>query len=114
DPTDTFSIMGVQYTGVTYQTTTTDISVTRDDYPLDSIGCPSMPVESESYYFQIGGGWFESTPQHRMPEEVDITTSVFTGTNPNYQTKLKPFNYGDEYLDRYRKFPFMDMGFRLR
>ena len=114
DPTDTFSIMGVQYTGVTYQTTTTDISVTRDDYPLDSIGCPSMPVESESYFFQIGGGWFESTPQHRMPEEVDITTSVFTGVNPNYQTKLKPFNYGDEYLDRYRKFPFMDMGFRLR
>jgi len=114
DPTDTFSIMGVQYTGTTYQTTTTDISVTNIDYPIDSFGCPSMPVESESYFFQIGGGWFESTPQHRMPEQVDLTTSVFTGSNPNYQTTLKPFNYGDEYLERYRNFPFMDMGFRLR
>jgi len=114
DTTDVFSIMGVQYTGVTYETTTTDISVTNLDYPIDNIGCPSMPVESESYYFQIGGGWFESTPQHRMPENVDLTTSVFTGSNPNYQTKLKPFNYGEEYLERYRSFPFMDMGFRLR
>jgi len=114
DTTDLFSIMGVQYTGVTYEITTTDISVTSSDYPIDNIGCPSMPVENESYYFQIGGGWFESTPDHRMPDEVNLTTSVFTGANPNFQTNLKPFNYGEEYLERYRSFPFMDMGFRLR
>ena len=114
NPTDVFSIMGVQYTGYTLSSSTKDISITSADYPFDSIGCPSMPVDSESYYFQIGGGWFESTPQHRMPEQVDLTTTVFTGTNPTFQTKLKPFNYGEEYLDRYRKFPYMDLGFRLR
>jgi hypothetical protein len=114
DPTDVYSIMGVQYTGVTATTVTRDISVTINDYPIDSFGCPSTPVDSESYFFQIGGGWFESTPQHRMPEQVDLTTSVFTGSNPNYQTKLKPFNYGEEYLDRYRNFPFMRLGFNLR
>jgi hypothetical protein len=114
DPTDVYTIMGVQYTGFTTTSTITDISVTQDIYPIDQYGCPSTPVDSDSYYFQIGGGWFESTPQHRMPEQVDLTTSVFTGTNPNYQTKLRPFNYGEEYLDRYRKFPYMDLGFRLR
>jgi hypothetical protein len=114
DPTDVFSIMGVQYTGVTYSVTTTDISITQNEYPIDNIGCPSTPVDSESYYFQIGGGWFESTPQHRMPEKVNITTSVFTGSNPDYQTTLLPFNYGEEYLERYRNFPYMDLGFRLR
>jgi len=114
DPTDVYSIMGVQYTGVTLSGATIDISVTPVDYPIDQLGCPAMPLEGENYYFQIGGGWFESTPQHRMPEQVDLTTSVFTGANPNYQTKLKPFNYGEEYLDRYRKFPYMNLGFKLR
>jgi hypothetical protein len=49
-----------------------------------------------------------------MPEQIDLTTSVFTGANPNYQTNLLPFNYGEEYLQRFRKFPYMDIGFRLR
>ena len=114
DPTDVYSIMGIQYTGVTLSAVTTDISVNLNDYPIDQFGFPSMPLESENFYFQIGGGWFESTPQHRMPEQVDLTTSVFTGTNPNFQTILKPFNYGEEYLDRYRKFPNMNLGFKLR
>ena len=114
DLTDVYSIMGVQYTGVTLSSVTKDISATSVDYPLDEFGCPSMPVESDSYFFQIGGGWFESTPQHRMPEQIDITTSVFTGENPTYQTSLLPFNYGEEYLQRYRQFPYMDLGFRLR
>ena len=114
DPTDVYSIMGVQYSGVTQSTELIDINITPQDYPIDQFGYPSMPLESENYYFQIGGGWFESTPQHRMPEQVDLTTSVFTGTNPNYQTILRPFNYGEEYLDRYRKFPFMNLGFKLR
>jgi hypothetical protein len=49
-----------------------------------------------------------------MPEQVDLTNSVFTGSNPNFQTTLQPFNYGEEYLNRYRDFPYMDLGFRLR
>jgi len=114
DPADVYSIMGVQYTGVTLSSETKDISVTTVEYPVDEYGCPSMPVESDSYFFQIGGGWFESTPQHRMPEKVDLTTSVFTGSNPTFQTTLLPFNYGEEYLQRYRQFPYMDLGFRLR
>jgi hypothetical protein len=114
DTTDIYSIMGVQYTGFTTNITTQDISVRRSDYPMDSFGYPSMPLDSESYYFQIGGGWIESTPQHRMPAQVDITLSTFTGQNPDYQTTLLPFNYGDEYLQRYRQFPYMEVGYKIR
>ena len=114
DTTDIFSIMGTQYTGFTTQTILSNVDTVIEDYPLDDEGYPSMPQATDSFYYQIGGGWFESTPQHRMPEKVDITNSVFTGANPNFQTTLLPFNYGEQYLERYRNFPYMDLGYRLR
>lgn len=109
-----FSIQGVQYTGFTTTSTNFTVLTTRDDYPVDEFGCPRMPTPSESYFFQIGGGWYESTPQHRMPEFAVPTNIVFTGNNPNYQTQLLPFNYGEEYLFRYRYFPYMSLGYKLR
>ena len=114
DTTDVFSIQGVQYTGFTTTSTNTNVLTTRTDYPVDEFGCPKMPTPSETYYFQIGGGWFESTPKHRMPEFATPTNQVFTGNNPNFQTQLLPFNYGEEYLQRYRQFPYMDFGYKLR
>ena len=45
--------------------------------------------------------------------EIDLFPGT-TGSNPNYQTKLAPFTYGQEYLDVYRKFPFTDLGYNLR
>jgi hypothetical protein len=109
-----FSIQGIQYTGFTTSSTNLTVLATRNDFPVDDFGCPKMPIPTESYFFQIGGGWFESTPQHRMPEFAVPTNQVFTGNNPNYQTQLLPFNYGEEYLYRYRYFPYMDLGFKLR
>ena len=45
---------------------------------------------------------------------VDVTNSVFTGQNPDVQTKLQPYTYGDKYFDRFRKFPYMEnMGYEL-
>jgi hypothetical protein len=114
DTTDIFSIQGQQFTGFTTISVVTDVNVFPEDYPIDDFGYPMMPAVSDSYFFQIGGGWFESTPQHRMPEQVDLTNSVFTGSNPNYQTTLLPFNYGEEYLQRYRTFPYMNLGYKLR
>jgi hypothetical protein len=80
---------------------------------MDEEGYPMAPINSESYFFQKGSGWFEQTPQHRAPEEVNLTNSVFTGSNPNYQTVLVPYSYGQEYLNRFRKFPFMNLGYQL-
>ena len=114
ETTNLFSIHGIQYTGFTTTTTNANVLTTRDDYPLDGFGCPKMPLTSEDYFFQIGGGWYQSTPDHRMPEFAVPTNEVFVGDNPNFQTQLLPFNYGEEYLYRYRYFPYMDLGFKLR
>lgn len=114
DPTEVYTIFGVPYTAFTTSPIIQDITTLRVDYPIDRFGYPSMPRETEDYFFQIGGGWFESTPQHRMPADFSPTDSVFTGENPSYQTKLQPFNYGEEYLDRYRNFPYLNMGFKIR
>lgn len=108
-----FFIFGNPYTGFTTQTIIQDANITIDEYPMDEEGYPSAIEDSEAYYFQIGSGWFEQTPQHRAPEEVDLTNSVFTGSNPNYQTKLQPYSYGQVYLNKFRKFPFMNLGYYL-
>jgi hypothetical protein len=114
DPSNVFTIFGVSYTGTTTVTKFSDVNLTFDNFPMDVEGYPEAPVETPNYYFQIGAGWFESTPQHRSPEEVNLTTSVFTGANPNFQTQLVPFSYGQIYLNRFRKFPYMSLGYNLR
>jgi hypothetical protein len=111
---NTFRIQGVTYSGFTTTSRLEDVTLTSSDYPVDSNGYPSAPANNESYYYQMGSGWFESTPKHRSPVQVDLTNSVFTGSNPNYQTKLSPFTYGQEYLNVYRKFPYIDLGFNIR
>jgi len=113
DPNNIYSIQGVQYTGFTLLTTVIPVLTRREDYPMDDLGYPQMPQVSESYFYQIGGGWFESTPQHRMPQFTTPTNQQFTGSNPNYQTQLLPFNYGEIYLERYRNFPYMNLGYKL-
>jgi hypothetical protein len=114
DSTYIFSIMGNTYTGFTTQNSLQDVNITRDEYPMDDFGYPSAPEDTETYFFQSGSGWFEQTPEHRAPEQVNLTTSVFTGANPSFQTSLKPYAYGQDYLDRFRKFPFMKLGYKLK
>ena len=111
---NTFTIMGVTYTGFTTSDTIEDSNVIIEEYPIDSDGYPQKPLIDGEYFFQKGAGWFESTPKHRSPEQVDITNSVFSGNNPDFQTTLQPFTYGQEYLDRYENFPYMDVKFTLR
>jgi hypothetical protein len=110
---NTFNIMGVTYTGFTTETTIKDVNVNREEYPMDVYGYPQAPLNTENYFFQMGSGWFEQTPKHRAPAQVDLNNSVFTGSNPNYQTTLVPYSYGQEYLDRFRNFPFMTLGYNL-
>jgi len=99
-----FTILGSgPYTGFTTTTEYQSVNLTRDEFPMDDFGYPKAPIDSESYYFQIGSGWFEQTPQHRAPEQA-ISPS---------QTILIPYTYGQPYLDRFRKFPFMNLGYGL-
>jgi len=111
---DIYSIYNVTYTNFVSSSITQSINVNIEDYPIDESGYPKPPLNTEDFFFQKGAGWYEQTPQHRSPEEVNITASVFTGNNPTIQTQLTPFTYGEKYLDRFRFFPYMNEGFKLR
>jgi hypothetical protein len=113
EPGNLFSIFGQQFTGFTTTSIIKDVNISQEEYPIDSDGYPSSPEDSESYFFQMGSGWYQQTPNHRAPEQVNLTNSVFTGQNPNYQTSLIPYTYGQVYLERYRNFPFMTLGYNL-
>lgn len=110
---NTYTIMGTKYTGYTINSTVSDVDVTREEFPINDEGFPKQPLINGEYFFQKGSGWFESTLKHRSPEQVDLTNSVFTGSNPSYQTTLKPFTYGDDYLERFKHFPYTNLGYGL-
>jgi hypothetical protein len=113
DPNDIYTFQGTQFTGFTTEYIIKDVSLGRSEFPMDELGYPSAPDDSESYFFQLGSGWFEQTPSHRGPEVVNLNGSTFVGSNPDFQTSLKPYTYGQDYLDRFRDFPFMNLGYKL-
>lgn len=113
-PGSTYKIKGQLFTAFTSSSTFETVIIAPDDYPIDAEGFPAAPRNTESYFFQLGAGWYETTPQHRSPDEVTITGEVFTGQNFDIQTQLQPFSYGQKYLDRFRDFPYMDLGYSLR
>ena len=94
DPNVTFSFEGVTYTGFTTELSMSTVDVSRTDYPVDNEGYPKAMVQTEETFFEKGAGWYEQTPQHRSPEQLDVSGSVFTGQNPSVQTSLEPFTYG--------------------
>ena len=113
-PNSTFKVNGQLFTAFTSTVTYQDTSVRLVDYPIDIEGYPKAPINTESYFFQIGAGWYEQTPQHRSPDQVVLTGNVYTGQNYDIQTQLTPFTYGQPYLNRFREFPYMTEGFKLQ
>jgi len=113
-PGSTYKIKGQIFSAFTSSATYQDVNTRLEDYPVDLVGFPKAPENTENYFFQLGAGWYESTPSHRSPDEVVVTGQVFTGQNFNIQTQLAPFTYGQLYLNRFRDFPYMKEGFKLR
>ena len=113
-PGATYKVKGQTFTAFTTSTVYEDTTIRLEDYPMDAEGYPKAPIDTESFFFQIGAGWYETTPQHRSPDNVVVTGNVYTGQNYDIQTQLQPFTYGQTYLDRFRDFPYMTEGFKLR
>jgi hypothetical protein len=113
-PNSTYKIKGKLFSAFTTEDTYEDVQIELDDYPIDDQGYPKAPRNTENYFFQLGAGWYETTPSHRSPDEVQITGEVYTGQNFDIQTQLQPFTYGQQYLNRFRQFPYMTEGFKLR
>jgi hypothetical protein len=114
DSTNIFSIQGVTYTGFTANSRLISVGTTLADYAISLLdGYPESPVFTDDYFFQKGAGWFEATPEHRSPEVIKFSTSELNSQIPVFSSQLLPFTYGQEYLDRYIKFPFLDLGYGL-
>ena len=113
DPNVLLTFEGTVYTGFTTELSIESVDTTRNDYPIDNFGYPKAMTPTEDMFFEKGSGWYEQTPEHRAPEKLDITGSVFTGQNPNVQTTLEQFTYGEKYFDRFRDFPYMNLGFGI-
>jgi hypothetical protein len=114
DPINTFSVLGNTYSGFTTSASIGIVSSVPTDFPTDNEGYPKPPANNDSFYYQLGSGWFESTPEHRSDEVADNVNSSFNPSNPYLISYLKPFTYGQEYLDRFRNFPSMGtFGFEL-
>jgi hypothetical protein len=109
-----FKIKGQTFTAFTTTNQFSDVNLRKRDYPIDFDGYPFSPEDTDDFFFQKGAGWYEQTTTHTSPEQVTVTGLVYTGQNYDIQTTLQPFTYGQEYLDRYRKFPYMNEGFKLR
>jgi len=114
DPNNIYRFNGAPYTAYTVSTASQDVTLTRDDYPVDSQGYLKTPKNSDGFFFQKGEGWYESTPQHRSQEILNTSGAVFTGESPSVQTYLEPFTYGEKYLERFRNFPYLGIGFGLQ
>ena len=112
----TYSIRGQQFTAYTTNVDYQSVNIRRNDYPVDSTGFPQSPSPSGSngVFFQEGAGWYESTPQHRSPDQFTPTYQTYTGQNLDNQVSLEPFTYGGIYLQRYSDFPYMLDGYKLR
>jgi hypothetical protein len=112
-PGDTYKVKGQTFTAFTSSSVYEDTNIRLEEYPMDIEGYPRAPIDTENYFFQIGAGWYETTPQHRSPDNVQINGDVYTGQNYDIQTQLLPFTYGQTYLNRFRDFPYMTEGFKL-
>lgn len=115
-------LLGVKYnyyaeydettSGYTLVTTTGSTTLTRDEYPVDANGNP-RGLLSADYFFEMGEGWYRRTLDHRGPDILDVDNSILTGNTKTIKTMSKPFNYGEEYFDNYRKLPGLDYGFEI-
>jgi len=113
DSNITFKIRGTVYTGFTTDSIVIQTGLDRVSYPVDNQGYPQAPTNNSTFFFEKGAGWFESTPKHRSPEVNRVNATKYTGSNPDAQTILEPFTYGQMYFDRFRDLPFLGLGYEL-
>ena len=101
------------YTGTTLTGATTVSQIT--DYPIQtgSTYLPAAPTTNPNVFFQLGAGWNDITLQHRSSDTMDTELSVLSGRTKTLKTKSKPYTYGEDYFDIFRKLPGLDYGFNL-
>ena len=113
DPSITFKIRGVRYTGFTEDGVVVQTNSSRGDFPVDDEGYPSAPTNNSTFFFAQGSGWYETTPKQRSPVVNIQNAPQYSAVSPDSQTILEPNTYGQKYFDRFRDFPDMTLGYEL-
>jgi hypothetical protein len=104
----TYPLSGRTYSAFTANTRI--VNTTKVNYPLDvTTGYPQIK-ETDDFFFQMGAGWYQLTPEHRS---LQVNTRRQVGTEITYGVEFEKLTYGEKYLDRLRKFPYIDEGFSL-
>jgi len=87
----------------------------RDEYPVDeTTGLPRKITDSTGeMFFEKGAGWYRKTLDHRSPDILDESNSDLTSRTKVIKTMCKPFTYGEDYFDSFRKLPGLDYGYGL-
>lgn len=95
--------------------TTGSTTLTRDEYPVDpDTGLPrGSQTEDGEIMFQLGAGWYKKTIEHRSHDILDTDRSNLTGRTKVIKTTSKPFTYGEDYFDYFRRLPGLDYGYEL-
>ncbi len=106
-----------EYNGTSYdlKTTTGTTTLTRSEYPVyENTGTPRGINSSDGkMFFQMGSGWYRKTLDHTSVNILNELESNLTGRTKTIKTMSKPFSYGEDYFDVYRKLPGLDYGFEL-
>jgi hypothetical protein len=109
-----FSLYGIQYTGYSTEIRLLQNPYALEDFPINiESGYPERPNYNDDFYYQKGSGWFERTPEHTTRKVIDQKLSDFSQTPAIIKTSYIPFSYGNDYLERYRRFPFLNLGYGL-
>jgi len=87
----------------------------ESEYPINLVNGDPQKIESATndMFFQKGAGWYDITLNHRSSTILDSEKSDLTGRIKKIITKSKPYTYGEDYFDLFRKFPGLDYGFEL-
>lgn len=90
-------------------------TLTRSEYPVDeNTGLPRKIKDSTgNMFFEKGAGWYRKTLDHRSPDILDSANSDLTSRVKVIKTMSKPFTYGEEYFDQFRKLPGLEYGYDL-
>ena len=113
-PETTFKIKGRVYSAFTTNTVISDSDLALLDYPINDNGYPKTPDQTNNFFFQKGQGWYEQNSFHISENLVETSILTFTGNTVNVKVIQQAPSFGQQFLERYRKFPNMEgLGFNV-
>jgi hypothetical protein len=103
-----YKIQGRTFTAFTTNTLSTESLFSIEDYPINSEGFPTIPAQTNNYFFQEGAGWYVQNKNHNAGQQAIVENQTFTGQSPNSQLEDIAPSFGQQFLDRFRQFPNME------